>query len=183
MDPHTVIFLPGGTIFGVILFSGPLAALAFSWWRRRARARIAKACCGNCGQRFDFAQQQYLVAGIEICEPCASTMKRALRVVLPTIAVSAVVFAITSGTAFAIAITSRLSSLDWWLDGRWIPLLTPSVGVASLTWLLIKLGKRANRAAEATPQLSRHVAELLPFPSAVISDARQRQRVEHDDVR
>ncbi len=183
MDPLAVIFLPGGTIFGVLLFGAPLAFLGFRWWRRRAHQRVAAACCGDCGQRFDWSQPQFLAAGVEICESCAKRMRRTLGFALPALAIGAGCFAISSGTAFAVSLATGGPSLAWWLDSRWIPLLTPSVGIAALTWVLIRFGKRANREADATPQLGRHSAELLPFPSAVIADARQRARVETDDLR
>jgi hypothetical protein len=123
------------------------------------------------------------VAGIEICEACAQRLRRFLKFALPVVAVGASVFAVTSGTAFFVSMTTGGPSLSWWLDGRWIPLLTPSVGVGLLTWLMVRLGKGANRDAEASPRLARHSAELLPFPSAIIADGRFRARVESDDLR
>lgn len=183
MDPLSVIFIPGGTIFGTLMFALPMAALGLRWWRRRGLAHVARSCCGNCGRPFDWSRPQYLVAGVEVCDACGGTMRRVARVVLPAIAVVACAFGISSATAWTISRLTGGPELAWWLDGRWIPLLTPSVGLAGLTWAIIRLGRRVNREAAERSISAGGSPELFPFPSAVVGAARRQQRVGLDDAR
>lgn len=183
MDPLSVIFVPGGTIFGTLMFALPLAAIGLRWWRRRGLARVSRACCGNCGRAFDWSRPQYLVAGVEICDGCGVAMRRVARVVLPTIGVMACVFGISSSTAWVVSRLSGGPELAWWLDGRWIPLLTPSVGLVAVTWAIVRLGRRANREADQRSVSTGGSPELLAFPSVVVTAAIRQRQVEQSEPR
>jgi hypothetical protein len=90
---------------------------------------------------------------VTICERCAHTLRRRLGVAFPVIAGGVILFALTSGTAFVTSLARGGPGLGWWLDGRWIPLLLPSIGVAGITVAAVAMSKRANRlAAGRSPQ-------------------------------
>jgi hypothetical protein len=145
MGPLAVIFIPGGLTAGALLFGAPVVAVGYLAWRWRARRRIERGSCGRCGESFATDAARFLVTGMLICEPCAHTLRRRLRIGLPVITIAATVFAITSGTAFVVSRLRGGPGFDWWLDGRWIPLSLPSIGIGMLTVAAIAFGKRMNR--------------------------------------
>ena len=147
MDPLRVIFVPGGLVATAMLVGLPVAAAIYGIWRWRAQRRVARGGCGRCGTAFASADAQYLVTGVTICERCANRLRRRLGVALPVITAGVVLFALTSGTAFITSLVRGGPELGWWLDGRWIPLLLPSLGVAGITAAAVALSKRANRLA------------------------------------
>ena len=168
MDPLAVIFIPGGLTAGALLFGAPVATIGYLAWRWRAQRRVERGSCGRCGESFAGDAARFLVTGVHICAPCADTLRRRLRVALPIVMISATVLAITSGTALFVSRLRGGPQVDWWLDGRWIPLSLPSVGVGLLTWAAIALSKRMNRLrtfsaparvdsrTDASPQSLRH---------------------------
>jgi hypothetical protein len=147
VDPLAAIFIPGGLTMAALAFGVPTAAAGYAAWRWRAGRRVARGRCGRCGAAFAPAGERFLATGIGICAPCGHTLRRRLGVLLPALALAACVFAVTSGTAFVASAGRGGPELAWWLDGRWVALLLPSVGVGLLTWGLAAAAKRANRAA------------------------------------
>jgi hypothetical protein len=145
MDPLAVVFIPGGLTAAALLLGVPIAAASHLIWRRRARRRVARHACGHCGQEFRVEGDQFLVTGIRICEPCALAFRRRLGILLPLISIATAFFAITSTTAFVISVRHSGPELAWWLHGRWIPLLLPSVGIATVTAIAVMAAKLANR--------------------------------------
>jgi hypothetical protein len=127
MDPLAVVFIPGGLTAAALLFGAPAAMIGHLIWRRRAQRRAARHACGHCGQALLTEADQFLVTGIRICEPCALAFRRRLHLALPLITITAAIFAVTSATAFAFSVRHGGPELSWWLDGRWIPLILPSV--------------------------------------------------------
>jgi hypothetical protein len=167
MDPLAVIFIPGALAAGALLFGAPLAAIGYLAWRWQARRRVGRGSCGRCGESLAGDAARFLVTGVLICEPCADTLRRRLRIALPMVTIAATVFAITSSTAFVVSRLRGGPRLEWWLDGRWIPLSLPSVGIGLLTWGAIAVSKRMNRlrassAAEQVDPLPEAKQDSLP---------------------
>lgn len=102
----------------------------------------------------------HLFQGAHVCGTCASTRRRRFRFANPALLVMAAGFGVSSFSAFAQLVGSGRTELGWWLDGRWIPLLLPSVGVAAATWLFIKWGRRANRLRDAGPWRDLHESDV-----------------------
>lgn len=153
IDPFAAIFVPGGTAAGIVLFAGPLVWLRQRLWRRQARVRNAALQCARCEARLAI-DDLYLFHGAHVCGRCASTLRRRFMFAVPLALVVATGFGISSFTAFAHLVGSGRTELAWWLDGRWIPLLLPSVGLAAATWLFLRLGRRANAQRDAGPWLA-----------------------------
>jgi hypothetical protein len=170
MDPLAVIFIPGGLTAAALVFGAPVAAMGYLAWRWRARRRVGRGACGRCGESFAADGERFLATGVVICEPCAHTLRGRLRITLPLVALGATVFAVTSGSAFVLSLLRGGPHLEWWLDGRWIPLLLPSAGIGLLTWGMVAAGKRANRVATAaafTRLGSRPDAKQASLPDGV----------------
>jgi len=148
IDPLAVIFLPGGAVAALALFVGPLVVLRHHLWRRKARQLNARRCCARCGDELEI-DELYLYFGTYVCAQCAPALRRRLTIVIPMTLLAATVFGVSSAAAFFASMRSGGPELAWWLDGRWIPLLLPSVGVATLTGTIVTLGKRANRLRNA----------------------------------
>ena len=146
LDPLSVIFVPG-SLAAMLATLSPIGVLAHRWWRSRGLQRNARRCCGRCDAAFAVADELYWFGGLLVCAGCAATLRRRLAVALPAAAAVAGTFALTSGSALAVSLAGGGPELAWWLDGRWIPLLLPSVGVALATAGLVVRGKRANRLA------------------------------------
>jgi len=148
MDPLSVIFIPGGYAAALVLLS-PLSVLAHRWWQRRGRARNADRGCGRCATTFTLTDELYWFSGLLVCAPCAAALRRRLTIGLKAVAALTGLFALTSGGALALSVAQGGPGLGWWLDGRWIPLLLPSVGLGLATATVVARGKRANRLAAA----------------------------------
>ena len=153
MDPLAAIFIPGGLTAGALLFGAPLASIAYLAWRWRARRRVGRGSCGRCGELFAGDAARFLVTGVLICETCADTLRRRLRIALPVVTIAATMFAITSAAAFVVSRLRGGPPLEWWLDGRWIPLSLPSVGIGLLTWGAVAVSKRMNRLRASSAQV------------------------------
>src|SRR5262245_9121196 len=106
MNPLTVIFVPGGLTAATMLFGAPLVAAGYAAWRWRALRRVARGGCGRCGATLAADGTRFLVTGVAICEPCASTLRRRLTVGLPVIAAGVCVFALSSGAAFVTSLAT-----------------------------------------------------------------------------
>ena len=172
MDPLSVIFVPGGAVAALVLLS-PVGIVLERLWRARGRRRNATHTCARCAVRFALSDDRFWFAGLLVCSSCATTLRRRLRIALPALAAVASTFALTSGTALAVSLARNGPSLGWWLDGRWIPLLLPSVGLGLAAASVIALGKRANRLAAGSWSTS------LPSPceSSPVADRVPRSRV------
>lgn len=68
---------------------------------------------------------------------------------LPAAAAAAGLFALTSGGALVASVAQGGPGFGWWLDGRWIPLLLPSLCLGLAAVALVVRGKRSNRLAAA----------------------------------
>ena len=158
-DPFSVIFLPGGTAAALVLFVGPLILLRQFLWRREARRRNARLRCARCEAPLAI-DDLFLFHGAHVCGQCATTLRRRFRIAIPVALVAAATFAVSSFSAFGYLLGSGRTGLDWWLDGRWIPLLLPSAGLAAATLLFLKLGRRANRLRDAGPWGELAAAEI-----------------------
>lgn len=143
IDPLSMIFVPGGTLAAMAVFVSPLLVLRHVLWRREARRLNNETRCARCGDRLAI-DALFLYAGAYHCSVCATKLRRRFTVAIPVLLLGALGFGVSSGTAFIASLTGGGPELAWWFDGRWIPLLLPSVGVAATTVLLVKLGKRAN---------------------------------------
>lgn len=150
IDPLSVIFVPGGIAAALVLFVGPLLALRQLQWRRQARLRNAQFKCARCDAPLAI-DALHLFQGAHICSSCATTLRRRFQIVIPTALAVAVGFGVSSLSAFVVSATSGGPELAWWLDGRWIPLLLPSVGFAGATLAFVRLSQRANRLRQAAP--------------------------------
>ncbi len=64
---------------------------------------------------------------------------------LPAAAAAAGLFALTSGGALVASVAQGGPGFGWWLDGRWIPLLLPSLCLGLAAVALVARGKRSNR--------------------------------------
>lgn len=143
IDPLSVIFVPGGTAAALVLFAGPLVVLLQRRWRREARRRNARFHCARCQAPLAI-DDLFLFNGAHVCGRCADTWRRRLRFLVPTVLTVAVGFGISSLSALVASTVSGGPGLGWWLDGRWIPLLLPSVGLAGALFAAMRLGIRAN---------------------------------------
>jgi hypothetical protein len=152
-DPFAVVFVPGGTAAAIVLFAGPLLWLRQHLWRRRARRRNAALQCARCQSPLAI-DELFLFHGAHVCGSCASTLRRRFSLAVPAALLVATGFGISSFTAFTHLVGSGRTEIAWWLDGRWIPLLLPSIGLAAATWLFLRLGRRANLRRDAEPWLA-----------------------------
>lgn len=159
IDPLSVIFVPGGTAAALLLFVGPLVALRQYLWRRDARRRNAALQCARCGASL-VIDDLYLFNGAHVCGGCATTLRRRLGVAVPLALLVAGGFAVSSFSALFVSLTGGGPGLSWWLDGRWIPLLLPSAGLAAATVALLKLGQRANRLRNAAAWVELEAGDL-----------------------
>lgn len=150
IDPLSVIFVPGGTAAALVLFVGPLLILRQTLWRREARRRNAHLRCARCEAPLAI-DELFLFHGAHVCDRCATTLRRRFQVAVPAVLAIAAGFGISSFTALVASVASGGPGLAWWLDGRWIPLLLPSAGLAIATIAFLRLGKRANQQKEAAP--------------------------------
>lgn len=150
LDPLTVIFVPGGTAAALVLFAGPLLALRQRLWHRAARRRNASFRCARCAAPL-VIDDLFLFHGAHVCGTCARTLRQRFRVAIPAALAVALGFGISSLTALVVSATSGGPELSWWLDGRWIPLLLPSVGLAAATLAFLRVAERANRRRESAP--------------------------------
>ncbi len=148
VDPLAVIFIPGGTAAALVLFVGPLLVLRQWQWRREARRRNAQLRCARCGSLLAI-DDLFTFHGAHVCGGCATTLRRRFRIAIPAALAVAAGFGITSFTALLASLTSGGPGLSWWLDGRWIPLLLPSAGLAAATIAFLRLSRRANRRRDA----------------------------------
>ncbi len=150
IDPLSVIFVPGGTAAALVLFVGPLLLLRQRLWIREARRRNAQLHCARCDSLL-VIDDLFTFQGAHVCGRCATTLRRRFRIAIPAALAVAAGFGITSVTALVASVTAGGPGLSWWLDGRWIPLLLPSAGLAAATIAFLRLGRRANRLREAAP--------------------------------
>ena len=166
IDPLSVIFVSGAFATMTVLAS-PVLVLGHTLWRRRAKRLNRKGCCGRCGARFTI-DALFIFSGVYICPACAAALRSRLKVILPLIAITVIACAVSSGTALVSTLTQPGGThIAWWMGGRLIPLLMPSVGVALATGALIAVGKRRNQLtqAQSSEQVgasSAHANVLLP---------------------
>ena len=150
VDPLSVIFLPGAVAAALVLFVGPLLVIRQIQWRRRARERNARFHCARC-QATLAVDVLHLFHGAHICANCATTLRRRFLVAIPVTLLVALGFRISSFTALVTSHTPGGPEFTRWLDGRWIPLTLPSLGLAGLTYAFVRLSQRANRLRQRTP--------------------------------
>jgi hypothetical protein len=153
-DPLALVFIPGAAAM-VAGMASPFVLLGHFFWRRRAKSRNRRAACGRCGASLvDAPSGSYLYFGIFICSDCADTLRRRLKVALPTLGGAVVVAGVISATGFLFGgPTAGGPGLDWWLNWRWFPLVLPSAGLGGASWLVIAHAKRRNRLEQGSATL------------------------------
>ena len=159
MDPLSVVFVPGGIAAALVLFVGPLLALRQRQWRRQARARNAHFRCARCDAGLTI-DALHLFQGAHICHDCATTLRSRFLIAVPTVLSIALGFGVSSLTAMVVSLTSGGPEFSWWLDGRWIPLLLPSVGLGAATFAFLRLSQRANRLRSTAPWVELEPGEV-----------------------
>ena len=173
IHPLEVIFWSGAAAIALTLVS-PLFMLRHAVWRRRAEQLNAHSRCGRCGQQLPI-DSLYLYAGKYVCPSCAVSLRRMLSFILPAATGTAVLLAVSSGSALLISRLTGGPGLDWWLDWRWIPLMLPSVGTAVATAFAVSARRRANLLKNNVPPDL--VAAGVPFDTdGIASDDRQAVR-------
>jgi hypothetical protein len=159
IDPLAVIFVPGGTAAALVLFVGPLLVLRQWQWRRQARARNARLRCARCEATLAI-DELHLFQGAHICLGCATTLRSRFRIAVPAALTVALGFGISSLSALVVSLTSGGPEFSWWLDGRWIPLLLPSVGLGAATVAFLHFSQRANRLRASAPWVELEPGEV-----------------------
>ncbi len=126
------------------LLASPLVVLRQIVWKRQALKLNSERRCGRC-KRLLGIDPLYLYGGVYVCPDCATRHRTRLQRLLPATFTLAGILALTSATAFVVSSLDGRPWLAWWLDGRWFPLILPSVGLALATAIAITIGRRANQ--------------------------------------
>jgi hypothetical protein len=142
MDPLAFIFLTGA-IASVVALASPVFIVQHMLWRRRARLLNADARCGRCRRALPISEL-YLYSGRYVCGSCGAALRTRMRRWLPVALGTAVVCGISAFSALAVSFATQGPQLQWWLSGRLIPLLLPSVGFATATITAVRVGQWAN---------------------------------------
>jgi hypothetical protein len=136
-------------VFGAVTGS-TLSFGLFDRWR--SRRRNANAACARCGQPWAArypSVERFLVQGREVCEPCATALRRRIPglmrvlVIVGMIGAGWIVLEFGTGTR-----NGAPSSLMRWLLGLSGPIGLPVVTLAALAWAK-RQNRQAIRAAEA----------------------------------
>lgn len=150
-DPLALVFGLGASAM-IAGMAAPIVFVRSLIWRRRAKSRNRQAACGQCGVSLvEASEGPFLYSGIFVCGACAETLRRRLTIALPALVGVVLVAGVLSAVGFLLGgPLAGGPSLQWWLDGRWIALTLPSVGLGGAGWLILRHSKRRNQLVQRT---------------------------------